>query len=154
VPRLRAGSVGPRGREDVLEIRDYIRRAKREPTREYLEEMWRAMFTLKAWYFLPAREEEGPNRPMVLELDGAPWLPVFTNVRRYRSFAEAVGYLDEGDSTHALMLDPGESLEQIREVEAAVEGVCFNPGSEVAVRAPVEALVEYARHFGIAECSG
>lgn len=137
-----------------MEIREYIRRAQREPTREHLEEMWRAMFTLKAWYFLPARDEEGPNRPLVLELEGAPWLAVFTNVRRYRDFAESVGRVDEEGSVHALMLDPGESVERIRGIGEAVEGVCFNPGSEIAVRAPVEAVVDYARHFDIPKFSG
>jgi len=137
-----------------LEVRDYIQRARREPTREHLEEMWRAIFTLKAWYFLPAREEEGPNRPLVLELEGEPWLAVFTNVRRYREFAGEVGRVDSDGSIHALMLDPGESLERIRGLEASVEGVCFNPGSAIAVRAPLEALVEYARHFEIPKFTG
>lgn len=132
-----------------MTIHESIRAAKREPSTENLEEMWRAIFTLKAWYFLPAAEEEGPNRPMVAELDGEPWLPIFTDVRHYRSFAEGAGRRVDDGEMHALLLDPGESMERIAGVGDAVRGVVFNPASREAVRAPLEALDEYARHFEI-----
>lgn len=132
-----------------MEILDYIERARREPSRENIEEMWRAIFMLKAWYFLPAASSEGPNRPMALEIDGEDWVAAFTNVRRYRAFAEEAGRVDEGGEVHALVLDPAESLERFVEVADAIQGVVFNPGGEAAVRAPTDALVAYARRFGV-----
>lgn len=132
-----------------MAIRESIRRAKREPTTEHLEEMWRDVFLLKAWYFLPAEETEGPNRPMVAELDGESWLPAFTDVRHYRAFAGRVGLRTEDGETHGLLLDPGESMDRIVEVRDVIRGVVFNPGSDEAIRAPVDALEEYARHFEV-----
>lgn len=132
-----------------MTIRESIRQAKREPTTEHLEAMWRDVFLLKAWYFLPAEESEGPNRPMVAQLGGETWLPAFTDVRHYREFAARAGRRDEEGETHALLLDPGESMDRIVEVRAAIRGVVFNPGSDHAIRAPVDALEEYARHFGV-----
>ena len=132
-----------------MELRDYVAQAKREPTRQHIEAMWRAVFMLKAWYFLPAADEEGPNRPMVAEIDGQPWLPVFTNVRRYREFAASHARVDGEGNIHSLMLDPGESTRQIVEADDRIAGVVFNPGSEETFRTPVEALVAYAKHFEI-----
>lgn len=136
------------------EVSDYVEQAKKNPSTENLEAMWRSVFLLKAWYFLPARSEEGPNRPMVLQLeggDGEPgaWLPVFTNVRRYRAFADVAGRVDGEGEMHALMLDPGEAVAKILEFRAAIEGVIFNPGEADTFRAPVEALEEYAEHFDV-----
>ena len=130
-----------------MQIREYIEQAQREPTTEHIEAMWRAVFMLKAWYFLPATDEEGPTRPMVTELEGRHWIPAFTDVRTYRAFVDRQGSDDE--EMRALLLDPGESMERIVEVREAIAGVVFNPRSPIAFRAPVDALESYALHFDI-----
>ncbi len=132
-----------------MEIRDYVLQAKREPSREHLEELWRAVFMLKAWYFVPAAEDEGPTRPMVTVLEGDCWIPTFTDVRNYRGFVDHSEQLASGRELHALLLDPGESLQRILQVREAVDGVVFNPGSAFEFRAPVGALEEYAEHFDV-----
>ena len=131
-----------------MELSEYVKRAMQEPSREHIEAMWKRVFMLKAWYFVPASETEGPTRPMVTTIEGEAWIPAFTNVRRYREFAASVGRLHD-DKAHALILDPGESMQKIVEVREAITGVVFNPGSEETFRAPVEALVAYAEHFEI-----
>ncbi len=131
------------------EIREYVQRAKAEPTTEHIEELWRAVFLLKGWYFIPAENREGPNRPMVTMMEGEPWLPAFTNVRRYRDFGQHAGRVDDDGEMHLLVLDPGESMEKLLEVRDAVRGIVFNPGSAVTFSAPVEALEEYAEHFDV-----
>jgi len=137
-----------------MEIRDYIERAHEDPSTEHIEALWRAVFTLKAWYFVPADDREGPTRPMVTMLGGEPWIPAFTGVRTYRAFVEATGRGGEGDELHGLLLDPGEAMQRITEVREAVTGVVFNPGTAIAFRAPVDALEEYALHFDIPKFSG
>lgn len=131
------------------EIREYVRRAKADPTTDNIEALWRAVFLLKGWYFVPAERKEGPNRPMVTMLDGEPWLPAFTNVRRYRDFGEDIDRVDDEGEMHLLVLDPGASMEKILDVRDAIRGVVFNPGSSVTFRAPVEALEAYAEHFDV-----
>ncbi|MFB6262321.1 MAG: hypothetical protein ABEL76_01665 [Bradymonadaceae bacterium] len=130
------------------QIRDHVRRARRDPSREHLRELWRAVFLLKAWYFVPARREEGPNRPMVVELDGEPWLPAFTNIRRYRDVAEDIGRT-RGDELHYLALSPREAMEQIDRYSNLLEGVIFNLRTDVVFRGPTAALVQCADQFDV-----
>lgn len=133
----------------VYEIRDYVTRARREPSTENLEALWRAVFMLQAWYFLPSRSDEGPAFPTVSEIDGDHWLLAFTNVRRLKEFARSVDRLNEDGSVPMLVLDPGESMQKILSVADNIDGVIFNIDSEATFRAPVEALEGYARHFEI-----
>ena len=128
---------------------DLIEQAKEDPTREHLEEMWRAVFLRKAWYLVPARDEVGPNRPMVLSTDNGFWLPAFTNVRNYRQFASEVGRESDDGEMHGLMLDPGEALSKINEVDEALDGVVFDAGTAHPFRAPLEALQAYAERFDV-----
>lgn len=132
-----------------MQIRDYVQQAQRDPSRENIEAMWRAVYMLKAWYFVPSEPEGGPTRPMVTTIEGQAWLPAFTNVRRFRDFADSTGRVGESGELEALILDPGESMERIVEVADAIAGVVFNPGSEIAFRAPVDALESYAGHFDL-----
>lgn len=132
-----------------MEIREYVVQAKRDPSRENLEELWRAVFLLKAWYFVPVSDEEGPTRPMVTRLEERYWIPAFTDVRNYRTFVEGSDQLESAEELHALLLDPGESMEQILKVRDAIAGVVFNPASDYTFRAPVEALEGYAEHFDV-----
>lgn len=137
-----------------MEIRDYVQQAHEEPSTENIEALWRAVFTLKAWYFVPASDEEGPTRPMVTVLDGQHWMPAFTGVRTYRAFVEETGRASDDGELHGLLLDPGEAMQRIVEVREAVTGVVFNPGTSITFRAPVDALEEYALHFEIPKFSG
>ncbi len=131
------------------EIRDYLARAKADPTTANIEALWRAVFLLKGWYFLPAESREGPNTPTVMLVDDEPWLVAFTNVRRLKAFARANGRGADTGEVFLLVLDPQESMAQILEVADRVAGVVFNPDSPQAFRAPVDALVQFAEHFGV-----
>jgi hypothetical protein len=131
------------------ELVDLIEQAKADPSREHLEEMWRAVFLRKAWYLVPARDEVGPNRPMVLSTDNGYWMPVFTNVRHYRKFAAEVGREADDGEMHGLMLDPGEAVSRILGVDEALNGVVFDAGTPHPFRAPLEALKAYARQFDV-----
>lgn len=131
------------------EIRDYVARARAESSTENIQALWRAVFMLKGWYFLPSEDVEGPSHPTVVVVDEQPWLIAFTNVRRLKAFARDQGRMGDDGEVHLLVLDPLESMERILDVSDSVEGVIFNPGSPETFRAPVEALIEYARHFDV-----
>ena len=73
------------------EIRDYVARARAESSTENIQALWRAVFMLKGWYFLPSEDVEGPSHPTVVVVDEQPWLIAFTNVRRLKAFAARSG---------------------------------------------------------------
>ncbi len=131
------------------QIEDHVAIARAEPTTANLKELWRAVFLLKAWYFLPGRDDEGPAYPTVSVVDGKPWVLGFTNVRRISEFANAVGRVGADGSVPLLVLDPKESMKHLLEAAKTVEGVIFNMNSEATFRAPVKALEAYAREFGV-----
>ena len=131
------------------EIRDYVAQAKAQPTTEHIEELWRAVFLLQGWYFLPSRSDEGPAYPTVSMIDGEPWVLAFTNVRRIQDFARAAGRTTSDGSVPLLVLDPADSMDRVLEVRDSIAGVIFNIDSEATFRAPVEALEAYAHHFGV-----
>ena len=133
----------------VYEIRDYVAQAQADPSTENIEALWRAVFMLQAWYFLPSDNEEGPAYPTVSEIDGKPWLLAFTNVRRIKQFARQAGRDNPDGSVPMLVLNPGESMRKILAVKEAIEGVVFNIDSPATFRAPVEALEGYAQHFDV-----
>jgi hypothetical protein len=133
----------------ATELHEYISQAKQDPSRQNLREMWRRMFMLKGWYFLPAEDREGPNRPAVLQFDDGAWLPICTDVRRLRALADRAGRLSEDGEMNILVMDPRESMGRITEVSQALEGVVFNPGTQASVRAPVAALEEFADEFDV-----
>ena len=131
------------------QIRDYVAEAKRDPTTENIEALWRSVFFLKGWYFLPSRRDEGPAYPTVSTIDGRPWLLAFTDVRRLEAVARKQHRLAQDGSLSLLVLDPLESMQRILEVEDTIEGVIFNLDSDATFRAPVGALKAYAEHFGV-----
>lgn len=131
------------------EIRQYVARAKREPTTENIEALWRTVFLRKGWYFLPSRDDEGPAFPTATLVDGQPWLLAFTNVRLLEDFAEAKDRVNDDGTVPLLVLDPGESMRRILDAREAIEGVIFNIDSPSTFRAPVEALEAYAEHFEV-----
>jgi hypothetical protein len=131
------------------QIRDFVAQARSEPSTENIEALWHAVFMLKGWYFLPAEDVEGPSHPTVAMIDGQPWIIAFTNVRRLKAFARQQGRMAEDGEVHLLVLDPADSMEKILAVRDSVVGVVFNPSSPETFRAPVDALEEYARHFGV-----
>ncbi|RAL20457.1 hypothetical protein DL240_16770 [Lujinxingia litoralis] len=133
----------------ALEIRDYVARARREPTTENIEALWRAVFLLKGWYFLPSTRQEGPATPMVTMLGEEAWLLAFTNVRRIKEFSRQVGMAAPDGTVQLLVLDPRESMERLVAVEDRVEGVVFNIGSDETFRAPVAAVKAYAARMGL-----
>ncbi len=130
------------------EIRDYVQIARQEPTTEHLEALWRAVFLLKGWYFLPAHADT-ETFPMVSLIDDEPWLLGFTNVRRLQEFARAHRRVNPDGSIPLLVLDPLDSINHLQEVQDHVTGVLFNIGSDETFRAPTGALLDYARHFGL-----
>lgn len=131
------------------EIQDYVAQAKEEPTTANLEALWRAVFLLQGWYFLPSRSGDGPAFPTVIMVDGAPWVLVFTNVRRLKAFARAADRVNPDGSTPMLVLDPGSATDQILAHRGELAGAIFNPDAEDSFRAPIEALEAYAHHFGV-----
>lgn len=131
------------------EIRDFVAQAKRDPRRENIEALWRAVFLLQAWYFLPSRDDEGPAFPTVSFIDGQSWLLAFSNVRRLEDFARAVGRDAEDGSVPLLVLDPKASMQRILAVRDDIAGVIFNVDSPATFRAPVDALEAYAQHFKV-----
>lgn len=133
----------------ALEIRDYVARAKAEPTTENIEQLWRQVFLLKGWYFLPAESRQGCERPAVMLLDEEPWLVCFTNIRRLKDFTRRTGRAAPNGDFFLLVLDPFRSMQQIAAIADRIRGVVFNPDSPGTFRAPIDALQDYARHFGV-----
>lgn len=133
----------------MLEIKDHVALAREDPTDANIEKLWRAVFRLQAWYFLPARDVEGPSSPLVVENDDGVWLLVFTDFRRLSAFASELGRRTQDGSVRMLVLDPRQSMEQVHAVSDHIEGVLFNPGDAATFRAPVDALSAYAGHFGL-----
>ena len=131
------------------EIKEYVAQARALPSTEHLEAMWRAVFLLQGWYFLPSQSQEGPAYPTVSLIDDQPWVLIFTNVRELKTFARSQGRAAPDGSVPLLVLDPLESMEQILANKAHLTGALFNPGSEATFRAPLQALEDYARHFGV-----
>ncbi len=131
------------------EIKDYVRNARQNPTTENIQKLWKSVFWLKGWYFLPSESREGPSNPSVMLVDGEPWLVAFTNVRRLEAFAQATGRAADSGEVFLLVLDPLESMQKILSVRDQIRGVVFNPDSDSTFRAPVQALEDYAHHFGV-----
>lgn len=132
-----------------MEIRDYVALARAEPSTERIKQLWRAVFLLKGWYFLPAESREGSERPAVMLVDDEPWLVCFTNIRRLKAFSSATARTAPNGDFFLLVLDPQRAMRQIINISEQIEGVVFNPDSPETFRAPVEALVQYAEHFGV-----
>lgn len=133
----------------ILHIKDYVALARQEPTTENLEALWRSVFMLKAWYFMPASDQEGPSYPSVANIDGKNWLLAFTNHRRIKEFAKSTDRLNAKGEVLLLVLDPQVSVDRAREVRDHVEGVIFNIDSEEMFRTTIEGLMGFARHFGL-----
>lgn len=133
----------------ALEIRDYVARAKADPSTEYIQDLWRAVFLLKGWYFLPAESREGCERPSVMLVGDEPWLVCFTNIRQLKAFSRATDRAAPGGEFYLLVIDPHQAMHQIIELADRIKGVVFNPDSAATFRAPVHALRDYAEHFGV-----
>ena len=132
----------------MLEIKDHIARAQSDPTDANIEALWRAVFQLQVWYFLPS-DVDGPSTPMVLVIDDRPWLVAFTNFRRLRDFLREQDLLGGRADVPMLLLNPKESMQKIRENVEHIEGVVFNPRTEERFRAPAGALDQFAAYFGL-----
>lgn len=130
-----------------MELKDRIELAKREPTTENLQAMWRAVFVQRAWYFVPAGG--GETHPMVAELDDGVWLLAFTDFRRLNAFARERGLRDESGDLPMLVLAPPVAMRKVREFAKHLDGVLFNVGTDQSFRAPVAALEQFAEHFGV-----
>ena len=126
-----------------------IRDAKDEPSTEKLEVMWRRVFRLPAWYFLQA-SAEGPATPLVGRLNDGDWVLGFKHFRAINEFGRDAGMLSEGGEIPMLALPPSDAIDHLREVAEHVAGIQFNIGGELAFRAPVAALLQFAEQFGVA----
>lgn len=133
----------------MLEVKDRVAIARSTPTDENIRLLWESVFKLQAWYYLPASDEEGPANPLVSELDGQRWLLAFTDFRRMTAFARTIGRRRDSGEVHMLTLDPRQSIEKIIEVKDHIDGVLFNVQSDETFRAPCDALIRYALHFGL-----
>lgn len=127
----------------MSEIGAILDAARDTPTTENLERMWRAVFALPAWYFVPA-QSEGPTTPVALQVDGGWWLPVFTHFRALNEFARQNELRTDQGEVPLLALPPRQALEHWREVSANLEGVLFNASTKWTFRAPREAFDEIA----------
>jgi hypothetical protein len=130
----------------MSEISETIRAAQADPTSERLEAMWRAVFGLPAWYFLPA-ETDGPTTPLVARIDDGDWVLAFTHVRPLNTFAAQRGLRSPDGELPLLPLSPREAYGKLEEVADHVDGLWFNPATEFSFRAPNAALEEFARRF-------
>ncbi len=130
----------------MSEISDKIRAAQADPSTEELETMWRAVFALPAWYFLPA-VAEGPSTPLVARIDEGDWVLGFTHLRALNAFAAAQGMRTEEGEVPMLPLSPREAWEKLEEVADHVDGLWFNAGTDLSFRAPNVALAEFASRF-------
>lgn len=129
----------------MTEIGDLIAIAREDPTTENLEQMWRKVFALPAWYMLPA--SEGPTTPLVARLDDGDWIVAFTHFRPLNAFARERGLRDEAGEIPMLALSPVESMRRLAEVTAHVSGLVFNLGTDLAFRAPHDALDDFSARF-------
>ena len=130
----------------MIEIRDLVENARRDPSDTNIETLWRAVFLLRAWYLIPAKPQEEESFPLVTLVGDEPWLMAFTNFRRLRDVERQIG---RGGDSKMLMLDPDAALRQIIAVKQHIRGVIFNPNSDETFRCGVDELVLYAKHFGI-----
>lgn len=133
----------------ILHIKDHVARARQEPTTENLEALWKSVFMLKAWYFMPSSDQEGPSYPTVVKIEGKTWLLAFTNHRRIKEFAKSSGRLNARGEVLLLVLDPQQSVDRAREVQEFVDGVIFNIDSDEMFRTTTEGLLGFAKHFGL-----
>lgn len=78
--------------------------------------------------------------------ENEPWLVAFTNFRRLRDLERSLG--NHGDSK-MLMLDPQTALNQIVSVRHHIRGVIFNIESDEMFRCETDALIAYAKYFGL-----
>lgn len=130
----------------MIEIRDLVDVARRQPTDANIEALWRAVFLLRVWYLIPAKPSDPDSYPLVTVLEGQAWLLAFTNFRRLRDFERSLG---RGGDSKMLVLDPVSALRQIASVRKHIAGVVFNPESDETFRCDVAALEAYARFFGL-----
>ncbi len=130
-----------------IDLKARFDRARAEPTTENLQAMWQAVFVQRAWYFIPA--SAGATHPMVAEIDGGVWLPIFTDFRKLDVFGQANGLRDSAGEIPMLVLAPPVAMRKVQEFAEHLDGVVFNPGSEITFRAPVSALEQFADHFGV-----
>ncbi len=130
----------------MKEITAAIRNARDEPTSQNIEAMWRRVMGLPAWYLLPAALDAATT-PLVAQLDDGDWIVAFTHFRALNEFARERGMRSDTGEVPMLALQPGEAVERIRELSDHVAGVVFNPGSELAFRAPVAALLDFVARF-------
>lgn len=130
----------------MIEIRDRVENARRDPSDANIEALWRAVFLLRVWYLIPAKPGEPESFPLVTVVDDEPWLMAFTNFRRLRDVERQIG---RGGDSKMLMMDPDAAMRQIIAVKQYVRGVVFNPNSDETFRCGVDELVLYAKHFGI-----
>jgi hypothetical protein len=133
----------------MIEIRDLIATARQSPTEQNIEALWRAVFMLGAWYFLPASSTPGPTSPMVIMQEDGAWLLAFTNFRKLSQFESTVGRRLPNGNINMLVLDPLKSMRLIVEHAEHIQGVLFNPDSDETFRVPTNALVEFAKYFGL-----
>lgn len=133
----------------MIELRDLIKTAKSEPTTANIEAMWKAVYLLGAWYFAPGKRTPGATTPMVAQEEDGAWLLAFTNFRQLSRFEREHDLLLPDGNLNMLVLDPLKSTRLVQEHASHIVGVVFNPQSDETFRAPVDALVAYARHFGL-----
>ncbi len=131
-----------------LSIAEYVEQARRDPSTEHIEALWRAVFLRNAWHFIPS-QASGPASPTVAPIDGAHWLLAFTSPRPLKDFARAKDRLNDDGSAPILSLTPLEAMEHILKIGDHIEGVLFDIGQDATFRAPTDALESYARHFGV-----
>lgn len=130
----------------MKDIAAAIRTARDEPSSENLETMWRHIMRLPAWYLLPA-SLDGPTTPLVAQLDDGRWIVAFTHFRALNEFARENEMRSDTGEVPMLALPPAEAVDRVREVAAHVDGIVFNASTDLALRAPTDALQEIAERL-------
>lgn len=121
----------------MSDIGAVIGRAREEPTTENLERMWQRVMALPAWFLIPGAQGD---TPLVSRADDGTWLVVFTHFRPLNVFARAHGLRTEAGEIEMLTVSPRDALARVASVAIHLDGLTFNPGTEVAFRAPLAML--------------
>lgn len=130
----------------MREVAEAIRLARDEPTFENLEAMWRHVLRLPAWYLLPAALE-AETTPLVAQLDDGDWILAFTHFRALNTFARERNMRSDNGDIPMLAVPPLDAVERISQLADHIDGILFNLGTDLAFRAPPNALTEFARRF-------
>jgi hypothetical protein len=119
-------------------------------SRESMDRLWRAVYALKQWHFVPRGEME-PNtiRAFVGEVDGKPYVFAFTDDRRAHAFAVRQKLQTSEGAFGILSMQTRAAVNYVHRLgEQGVFGILFNDGPS-GFFAPIGNVLPMARYFGL-----